>query len=185
MLGTGNPCTVAHALQGVPSSSRVHRTAQSLLHPLGDFRPTPKPTIGWWVLENLCKLDLLLHRKQGLISDDLMAMISYTPLSLLIPPLDDGTDPPGAVTKLFSDFPWRLALLDLPQNVPMGPFYHILTLSIPLLKLFLCQVCLHFYSFYHIPILHYSGGFGIRMCRERRKVADRKKENEKRATHDL
>src|SRR5258708_6223092 len=113
------------------------------------------------MLEDCCEFGLLFCRKQGGISHYLMAMIPHAQLSLCIPPLDDGTDPPGGVAKQFSYSAWRFALLDLPQHVPMGPFYRILTLPIPLLKLFLCQVCLQCYSFCHTSILHYSDGFGI------------------------
>src|SRR6266487_6436217 len=81
---------------------------------------------------------------------------------LRIPPLDSGAHPPGGVANQFSSLPWRFSFLDLPHNVPMGPFHCVLGLSIAFMKLFCCQFGLHLDSFCHSSIGHYLDGFHIR-----------------------
>lgn len=145
-LRTRNPRAVAHALQSVPPASGVHRTLQPLVHPLGHVRATPPPTIRWRVLENFHQLVLLLSRQHRSAHINLMAMISDARFSLSIPSLDDR----ACVTKQFGDFSWRFSLLDVPQNMPMGPFHRVRRLSITFTKLFCCQLRLHLHSFYYI-----------------------------------
>src|SRR5260370_13475965 len=80
VLGTRHMGTVAHSLQGVPSSARVYWTAQSLLHPAGDFGPTPQSSICRRVLPGLHHFGLPFSPAQRLSSAPLIALI---PASLL------------------------------------------------------------------------------------------------------
>ncbi len=159
MLRTRHAGTVPHSLQVVPSSAHIYRTTQALLHPARDFRPTPQPPICWRALQGLCQFGLLFSGKQGLASCDLMAMILDAFVSLGIPPLDNGTNPPSRVAKQFSYFAWRFALLHLPQDVPVGPLHRILRVPIALMKLFRCHIGLDLDSFCHTTSIHDLDGF--------------------------
>src|SRR5258708_29857740 len=90
-----------------------------------------------------------------------MPMVTDPLFPLRIPTGDDGAHPSRGVAQQFSDFAWRVALLQLPQNVPMGSFNWVLAVPISLMQRFCCQFGFDFDSLCHTSIIHYSLGVHI------------------------
>ncbi len=88
-----------------------------------------------------------------MIADPLLSFAVVTPY--------DGSNPAGRVAQHGRDFVWRVALLHLPQNVPMSALDRLAGFSVPLVELFCCQLGFHFDSFRHTSIIRYLNGLDI------------------------
>jgi hypothetical protein len=104
---------------------------------------------------------LLLDREQRRGSWQRQPAIPNALQTFPVPALNNRANPSGGVAEHHGDLFWRVVLPHQPQDMPVGPFDEIGCTSIPLMKLFLCQLGLDRYSFGHTYIIHSLNGFDI------------------------
>jgi hypothetical protein len=87
----------------------MHLAPRVALDPTGDFGAGPQPTIGWWLLESLLELCLLLWREEAGAPSIAMAAEAGALGTLVIVAMGQGANPRQAVPGDFSDRFGRLA----------------------------------------------------------------------------
>ena len=116
---------------------------------LSDLGAAPDPSIRRRVLQSDSQFLLLFLRQQHGTACSVLPVIAHPFFPSFIPTPNDPTHPSGCVTELLGDLLWRLALLCLPQNIPMDAFDGVLRTTIATIQLFLCQLGLDFDALSH------------------------------------
>jgi hypothetical protein len=137
---------VTEPLQVIPSPLRSYLAPQPLRHPVGNLWSTPQPSVLRGLLQGGSQFLLLFLRKQHRTACGVLTVIANPVFPPLVPAPNDRAHPSGRVAELLGNLLWRLALLRLPQNVPVDAFDRVLRATIATIQLFCCQIALDFDS---------------------------------------